>query len=160
MTANRERQRFLCKRWAGEHPEEMAAFSAKHYINNKEVEIVRNCMNRRARVIANPERETAIRKKQNAKHYANHREECLAQVKAYCVAHPDKVAAHHSKRRTLGMIPLNSFFLGSEAHHINKSDVIYMPKEMHRSVYHNIWNGKGMDAINKLAGAFLTEDWM
>lgn len=63
------------------------------------------------------------------------------------------------RRSTLGFKPLNSPFAGCEAHHINKQDVIYIPKAMHRSIYHNQWTGKGMDKINALAGAFLTEDW-
>jgi len=68
-------------------------------------------------------------------------------------------AKSHSKRRTLGFTPLNSSFAGSDAHHINQSDVIYIPKAMHKSVSHNQWTGKGMAEINALAGAFLTEDW-
>lgn len=65
----------------------------------------------------------------------------------------------HAKRRALGFVPLNSFFAGSEAHHINQSDVIYIPKAMHKSVSHSQWTGRGMAEMNALAGAFLTEDW-
>jgi hypothetical protein len=68
-------------------------------------------------------------------------------------------AKGHAKRRILGFVPLNSPFLGCEAHHINKTDVIYVPYKLHHSVSHNQWTGKGMTAMNTLAGAFLTEDW-
>lgn len=65
----------------------------------------------------------------------------------------------YAKRRVLGFIPLNSWFLGCEGHHINKTDVIYLPRKLHRSVSHNQWTGRGMTQMNALAGAFLTEDW-
>ena len=66
---------------------------------------------------------------------------------------------HKAKRRALGFNPLNSPFLGCEGHHINQADVIYVPKELHRSVYHDQFTGQGMAEINRLAGLFLTEDW-
>src|SRR5659263_782454 len=62
-----------------------------------------------------------------------------------------------AKRRVLGFIPLNSWFVGCEGHHINKSDVIYLPRKLHRSIWHNHWPRQGMAEINALAGAFLTE---
>jgi hypothetical protein len=64
-----------------------------------------------------------------------------------------------AKRRALGFTPLNSCFIGCEGHHINKSDVIYLPRKLHRSITHNQWTGKGMAQINALAGQYLTEDW-
>jgi len=77
---------------------------------------------------------------------------------------PEKMRAfnrkHKAKRlRNLGFVPLNSPFYGCEAHHINKDDVIYIPKAMHLSVRHNLETGKNMDVINALAGQYLTEDW-
>lgn len=68
-------------------------------------------------------------------------------------------AKHNGKRRTFGFNPLNSWFVGCEAHHINPQDVIYMPKKMHRSIYHNQFTGRGMAEMNALAGQYLTEDW-
>lgn len=64
-----------------------------------------------------------------------------------------------SKRRTLGFHPLNSPFPGSDAHHINKDDVIHMPHELHNSIYHNQNTGKGMAEMNALAGQYLMEHW-
>jgi hypothetical protein len=66
---------------------------------------------------------------------------------------------HNAKHRTLGFNALNSFFTGCEGHHINQSDVIYIPAAMHQSVRHNVWTGRNMEKINLLAGAYLTEDW-
>lgn len=64
-----------------------------------------------------------------------------------------------AKRRLLGFNPLNSWFPGCDAHHINNDDVIYVPHDLHSSIRHNQYTGKGMAAMNALAGAFLTEDW-
>lgn len=64
-----------------------------------------------------------------------------------------------SKRRAPGFNALNSWFVGCESHHINLSDVIYIPEATHQGVCHDIWTGRNMDKINALAGAYLTEDW-
>jgi hypothetical protein len=64
-----------------------------------------------------------------------------------------------AKRRTLGFVPLNEPFIGCEGHHINPIDAIYIPKQLHQSVKHNVFTGMNMDKINALAGQFLTEDW-
>jgi len=64
-----------------------------------------------------------------------------------------------AKRRLLGFNPLNSWFVGCEGHHINPRDVIYLPRKLHRSIWHSQYTGQGMAAMNSLAGQFLTEDW-
>lgn len=66
---------------------------------------------------------------------------------------------HHAMRRLLGYNTLNSWFLGCEGHHINPDDVIYMPKVLHRSIYHNQTTGQGMAEMNALAGQYLMENW-
>lgn len=58
---------------------------------------------------------------------------------------------HGAKRRSLGFVELNEPFHGSEGHHITKMFVIYLPKEMHQSIWHNVFTGKNMDEINDLA---------
>jgi len=65
------------------------------------------------------------------------------------------VARHGAKRRVLGFLPLNSPFTGCEGHHVDKEQVINMPKILHRSVYHNQATGRGMAAINAIAYNFL-----
>lgn len=64
-----------------------------------------------------------------------------------------------ARRRTLGFNPLNSWFLGCEGHHINKDDVIHLPRKLHRSVSHNQVTGRNMDKMNAIAGQYLTEGW-
>ena len=59
------------------------------------------------------------------------------------------------KRRKLGYFPLNEYFDGSVCHHIDKERVVYIPKEMHISIKHNVFSGWNIDKINKLAFEFL-----
>ena len=61
----------------------------------------------------------------------------------------------NARRRQLGFIPLNEPFEGCEGHHIDIERVIYIPKKLHRSIWHSISSGVGMDKINKLAFDYL-----
>ena len=63
-----------------------------------------------------------------------------------------------AKRRAFGFHPLNKFFEGSDAHHLNQSDVVYIPQELHRSVWHSQTTGQGMEQINALAMTWLTSE--
>ena len=109
-------------------------------------------------------------------YYKTHRNELLAYTKLYYEQNKDKknqqVRAWQKnhrgqyreikrkgkfKRRSLGFVPLNEPFEGSEAHHIDKEKVIYIPKEYHQSVRHNVWTGKNMVLINNLAYDYLLE---
>ena len=69
-------------------------------------------------------------------------------VKKWIKNNPKAVKKFRNKRRGLGFEPLNKPFEGAEAHHITKDMVVYIPKEIHRSVTHNIFTGKNMDVIN------------
>jgi len=75
------------------------------------------------------------------------------------IRHSDRKAEifrkHQAKRRVLGYVPLNRPFDGCEGHHIDKEQVIYIPKELHQSVRHNMWTGVNMDVINAHAIAYL-----
>ena len=76
----------------------------------------------------------------------------------------EKVRAYLSKanhkRRLFGFVPLNEYFDGSEAHHLDKIYVIYVDKEVHRSIYHCLETGKGMNEINKYAMDSIKEKLM
>lgn len=69
--------------------------------------------------------------------------------------HPEKMkiidARHCNKRRNLDFISLNKDFEGAEAHHIDRVYVIYIPKELHRSIYHSVLKNRNMDEINAVA---------
>ena len=62
---------------------------------------------------------------------------------------------HEGNRRQLGFIPLNSYFEGAHAHHIDKKQVIYVPAELHRNIPHSVSQNTNMEAINARALEFL-----
>ena len=55
-------------------------------------------------------------------------------------------------------IKLNTYFEGSNMHHIMSGVVIYMPKDLHKSRWHNMKLGKNMNEINELAMNYLRGD--
>lgn len=57
----------------------------------------------------------------------------------------------NNKRKGLGFIQINEYFDNSESHHLNKNFVLFIPKELHQSIRHNVWNGYNMEEINDLA---------
>lgn len=61
-----------------------------------------------------------------------------------------------SRRKGMGFKPLNDVFEGSQGHHVNNDQVIYIPEEMHRR-YHNLATGQGMAEMNALAFQYLFE---
>lgn len=61
----------------------------------------------------------------------------------------------NAKRRVLGFIPLNTWFAGCEGHHVDNKRVIFIPKELHRSIYHRQPDGRGMVQMNAVAYNFL-----
>lgn len=52
-------------------------------------------------------------------------------------------------------IKLNSYFKGSNAHHIMSCVVIFIPKKLHQNIRHNFKSGKNMLEINNLALDYL-----
>lgn len=60
-----------------------------------------------------------------------------------------------ARRRSLGFIPLNSWFEGCEGHHVDPEQVIFLPKELHRSIRHRQTDGQGMAQINAIAYNYL-----
>ena len=60
-------------------------------------------------------------------------------------------------RRKLGFKPLNAPFENSAGHHINEKEVIFIPKELHISISHNLSTGKNMFEINMNAFQFLKD---
>ena len=62
-----------------------------------------------------------------------------------------------ARRRQFGFVPLNEWFEGCEGHHIDFQRVIYIPKKLHRSVWHSVFLDINMDKINKLAFDYLNK---
>jgi len=62
---------------------------------------------------------------------------------------------HNSARRVLGYDVLNEEFEGSEAHHIDTEHVVFIPKKLHRSVWHSQNKPDTMTKINTLVFCWL-----
>jgi hypothetical protein len=133
------------------NPEKCKEASAKYRAENQEKEKTRQRKYRDE----NPEKEKARK--------ANWRAENPKMVKTqqanWRSNNHDKMqesnAIQKSKRRCLGFVPLNKIFEGSEGHHITANYVIFIPRELHRSVYHNFFKGTNMKEINALAFDYL-----
>ena len=93
-------------------------------------------------------------------YYEQNKDKEIQQVKAWCKNHREQYREierrHKSKReRNLGFIPLNKPFEGCEAHHINQKYIIYIPRELHQSIHHDLMRGTNMLIINALAVEYL-----
>ena len=74
---------------------------------------------------------------------------------------PEEKERHSIRRRDLGMKPINAYFEGSHFHHLHLGNDhaigLYIPADLHRSIFHSSKTGIGMDEINKLAIAWFWE---
>jgi len=95
-------------------------------------------------------------KEYHKQYIKNNRVKVIEGQRKWRIEHPKearKIAIrHYNKReRNLKFEPLNEYFEGSEAHHLDKIYIVYIPKEEHRSIYHCLEKGNGMEEINKIA---------
>ena len=58
-------------------------------------------------------------------------------------------------RRSYGFEPLNEYFEGADAHHIDKVHVLFIPRELHRSIKHSLDKQETMNKINTRAICWL-----
>lgn len=56
-------------------------------------------------------------------------------------------------------IKMNDYFIGSDAHHLSKSIIVYIPSWLHRHIQHNLKTGENMREINMLAIQYLAGWW-
>jgi len=96
--------------------------------------------------------------KEQAKEYSqNHKEERKEYDKEYSKTPKGKEIikrAMAKRKRNLGFKPLNGWFENSEGHHINRNDVIYIPKNYHFKG-HSVTKNINMEPINTVAHFFL-----
>ena len=144
------------KKYHQEHKEEISNRKKEYYQNHKE-KIKENIIRYREEnkdYIGNYQKTHQKEiKKTKQKYYLFRKSEILKQNKKYSKTAKGKTAIRktQAKRRQLDFIELNEHFNDSEAHHIDKEFVLYIPRELHRSVFHNVWTGKGMEEINEMA---------
>lgn len=93
-------------------------------------------------------------------YYERNREKVLEHNRQYRSEHPEIYLpmfreTNARRRRSLGFNPINKCFEDSEGHHITKDLVLFIPKELHKSISHNLETGKNMEEINKAAFEWL-----
>ena len=124
------------KKWYKEHREERLAHKKQYYEQNKDKILV-----------------------YWKKYREQNKDKEIQRAKAWQETHKEQwyeIERKHSfKRRSLGFVPLNQPFEGSDAHHICRTFVIYIPKELHQSIRHSVLKQKNMEQINQLAWKYL-----
>lgn len=156
---NKEHENEYSKRYNQEHKGEIREYSKQWRIDNKEYQKQYYLDNKeqiskqqKQRYIDNPE------KRGYDKQYRIDNKEQIKEVKKqYRQTETCKATNRrsHSKRRSLGFLPLNEPFDGCEGHHISENFIIYIPKEVHKCLYHSIWTWQNMEQMNKSAIEFV-----
>jgi len=134
---NKEHFNKYSKQYQLEHSEQIRQHKKQYYIENLE----------------------QIRQNHEQYYIENKRQFMKAAIK-WQINNPKKVKEisirHKNKRiRNLEFEPLNESFKNSEAHHINRINIVYIPKIIHRSIRHCLETGRNMEKINKLAMDFI-----
>lgn len=144
------------KQYYIDNKERITQYWQNHREHKKEYDKQYEFNNRKERKQYRADNKEKIAKK-NRKYYLENREQIKKVMRRYFQSKSYKLfqRKRNFKRRNLGFYALNKYFRGLEAHHISQNFVIYMPKELHQSIPHNIWTGKNMEQINKLAIEFL-----
>ena len=172
-----ERQRIYKKKYCLTHSNQLKVASKKYYESHKEQRKVSDSIyyqshkeqiNKRSRKWAESNLEKA--RKAIKKFCSTYPERNRASCLRWRLKHPNyskkwrqtlegknSIRRMDARRRNFGFIPLNDSFPGAEGHHINLNYVIYIPKKLHRSVWHSITSGQGMKEINKKAFEFLRD---
>lgn len=52
------------------------------------------------------------------------------------------------RKRNLGYNPMNKPFDNSNGHHLNETDILFIPTSIHRSVSHSVLQDRNMKEIN------------
>ena len=137
-------------KWCKANPEKVKVENAKYYRLHGDKKKAWAIEYREA----NPEKMKERTSKYNKKNPDGAKE---ARTK-WCEANPEKVKAkdakHGAKRRDLAFLSLNSWFTGSDGHHLDADHVLFIPHMLHQSVSHNHRTGHGMEQINALAYAY------
>lgn len=99
------------------------------------------------------------KKEYNKQYKEENKEELKLSHAEYMRTEKGKAAMNRfqSKRRDLGFLELNESFEGAVAHHINKDTIVYVPKQLHQGVYHNLKTGQGMVEINNAVVEWLID---
>ena len=158
---HREQARERTRKWRIEHPNANREWCQTHKEQRKKT-------NREsARKHPEPNRTRARNwkinhseqyKKNQERWRKEHSEEKKENDRKWHFTHPESRKGNNAKRRELEFIPLNKLFNGAVGHHLDKVFVVYIPRELHTSIPHNVWTGHNMELINAKAFEYLGMD--
>ena len=144
-----------CARWRGSNKEHLASQHQEYYENHTE-EILEYAKQRYEEL---KESKKGYYQENQRGYYAANKEKCIDATKKWKKENFESVCRYEARRqRDLGFEPINEHFEGSHAHHFNKNGIIYIPADLHRSVSHNVFTGRGMEEINKAAFEWLDHE--
>ena len=159
---NKDKIKKYIRQWTNEHIEERKEYMHNWYEINKEM------LNACSRQYNKEHKDEVV--EYNKQYRENNAEEIkkYRQTETFKKIRRKVDAKMHARRKGLGFIPLNEPFPDSHGHHFNKEGVIYIPEELHCSIGHNVWTGRNMQKINRLAFDWLEnvelpmpmESWM
>jgi hypothetical protein len=93
------------------------------------------------------------------KYYVDHKDQIKERAHKHYLNHKREFYLRVVKReRNLKCYPLNKKFPGSEEHHLTKEITLFIPRELHRSISHNIFSEKNMKLINEKAIIWWTQE--
>lgn len=126
---NKEERHIKQKEWREANAEMHREAASEYYYNNKE-----HVLTRMKQRLETKEGKEARRKVRQSPTYKQ--KDIIRVTKRY---------------REMGFNPLNNSFDNSEAHHLDKVNVVYIPYELHRAIPHSQDNNESMNKINVLA---------
>lgn len=99
-------------------------------------------------------------KERKRQYYLNNKSYINERIKKYRKTPAGKIVQKRNdeKRKGFSFNPLNNPFTGCEGHHLNYEDVIFIPKDLHRSVSHSVTQNRNMHKINNLAIDYYWEE--
>jgi hypothetical protein len=160
-----EEKKEYMKNWRKNNPDKTKKYRNKYYLNNLEKSKNWNKNWNENNLIKVKElhkihynKNKKLYNEKSKNRYRTHKEEMKEYNKNYLQSEKGKLksTAHVLKRhRELGFIPLNQIFEGSEFHHINKVDGIFIPSILHKKYRHRLKDPNSMIKINIIAWDFL-----
>lgn len=99
-----------------------------------------------------------LNKERRRVYYNTHKEKEIQKVKEYRENNPEKIrllkTKGHKRRKNWGIEPINNWFKNSHFHHLhvdgNHNIGIYVPAELHNSIWHSYKDQESMNKINKV----------
>lgn len=138
------------KEYRKKNPEKFKAYEKHRYALNIEKEKLRH----KKRYKENIEKE-----KIRAKIWRDSNKEKKKEMNKKWLKTPNgkisRAKTHARRDRELGFNPLNNYFENSNAHHLDKINIIHIPNKLHKSYQHSQKDNKSMKQINIKAWDFM-----